>query len=379
VVFGLRRNQRWFFLGVGAVLAGLLVISSVFVGTNYKQLGNLVQVIRLVHAEYVDTVDTGRLIEGATKGIVESLEDPYSVYLEPETFGRFMEQVKGSFGGIGILVGYRNDSLTVVRPFEGTPAAEAGIQAGDVILAVDGKDTSEMDLETAVLLIRGEVGSKVRLTVQREGYAQPLEFEVERRQIQVPTVESTLLDGDIGYVVISQFTEHTGRELIYALNSFERELRGLILDLRDNPGGDLTAAVEVADQFIGGGPIVHIKYRTNQDQTYSADSRRLDLPLVVLINQNSASASEIVAGAVKDAGVGILVGTKTFGKGVVQSVFELGNGAGLKLTTARYLTPSGHDLHKKGVTPHVVVEDPGDFETDPQLDKALEILKAGNR
>jgi carboxyl-terminal processing protease len=364
---------------MGAVLGGLLVILSLAVFTNFKQLGNLAHVIRLVHAEYVESVDSSQLIEGAIRGIVESLDDPYSVYLEPETFDRFMEQVKGSFGGIGILVGYRNDSLTVVRPFDGTPAAEAGIRVGDVILAVDGKDTREMDLETAVLLIRGEVGSTVRLTVRREGYDEPLEFTVERRQIQVPTVEGKLLDGDIGYVVISQFTEHTGSELVYTLNSFERELRGLILDLRDNPGGDLMAAVDVADLFIGEGPIVHVKYRTNQGQTYSASPRQMDVPLVVLINQNSASASEIVAGAVKDTGVGTLVGTKTFGKGVVQNVFELNNGAGLKLTTARYLTPSGHDLNQKGITPHIVVEAPADFDSDPQLDKALEILKAGNK
>ncbi len=377
----MRRNQTagWFFLGMGAVLGGLLVILSLAVFTNFKQLGNLAHVIRLVHAEYVESVDSSQLIEGAIRGIVESLDDPYSVYLEPETFDRFMEQVKGSFGGIGILVGYRNDSLTVVRPFDGTPAAEAGIRVGDVILAVDGKDTREMDLETAVLLIRGEVGSTVRLTVRREGYDEPLEFTVERRQIQVPTVEGKLLDGDIGYVVISQFTEHTGSELVYTLNSFERELRGLILDLRDNPGGDLMAAVDVADLFIGEGPIVHVKYRTNQGQTYSASPRQMDVPLVVLINQNSASASEIVAGAVKDTGVGTLVGTKTFGKGVVQNVFELNNGAGLKLTTARYLTPSGHDLNQKGITPHIVVEAPADFDSDPQLDKALEILKAGNK
>lgn len=374
------RNQtaRWFFLGMGAFLFGILIVSSLLVFTNFKQLGNLAQVVRLVRAEYVQTVDSGRLVEGAIRGLVESLEDPYSIYLEPETFELFMEQVKGSFGGIGILVGYRNNDLTVVRPFEDTPAAEAGIRAGDVILAVDDKDTQELDLETAVMLMRGEVGSEVRLTIRRDGHSEPLVFEVMRRQIQVPTVEGELLEGNIGYVVISQFAENTGNELVYVLNRFERELRGLVLDLRDNPGGDLIAAVDVADLFIGEGPIVQVNYRSHQDETYTADKRQLGIPLVILVNQNSASASEIVAGAVKDAGVGILVGAKTYGKGVVQNVFPLNNGAGLKLTTARYLTPSGHDLHQKGIEPHIVVEDPGDFETDPQLDKALELLKAGN-
>lgn len=360
------------------VLAGVLFFLSFTLFTNYKQMGNLIHVVRLVHSEYVRKTDIRTLVEGATRGIVEALNDPYSVYLEPDTYSRFMEHVKGSFGGIGIMVGYRNDNLTVVRPFESTPAGEAGILPGDVILAVDGKETRDMDLETAVLLMRGEVGTQVQLTIHRDGYEQPLEFEMVRRQIQVPTVEGKILDGNIGYVTISQFTEKTAGELIYQLNGFaERNLSGLILDLRDNPGGDLFAAVDVTDVFVGEGPIVHIDYRNNRDETFYAKEDQLDLPLVLLINRNSASAAEIVAGAVKDAKVGTLVGTRTYGKGVVQNVFPLRNGAGLKLTTARYLTPSGHDLHLKGVEPDITVEDPADFDSDPQLDKALEILKAG--
>lgn len=370
---------KWTFFGIGAILSGLLVATSLVTFTNFQQLGNLIQVVRLVHAEYVESVDGGKLIEGAIRGVVESLDDPYSVYLEPETFDRFMEQVKGRFGGVGILIGHRDEDLTVMRPFDGTPAAEAGILTGDVILAVDGKETRGMSLETVVMLIRGDVGSDVQLTIGRDGYEEPLEFTVVRQQIQVPTVEGELLDGDIGHVVLSQFAENTSGEFIYVLNSFDRDLRGLILDLRNNPGGDLIAAVEVADVFIDEGPIVHIRYRTNRDQTFSADRQQLDVPLVVLVNRNSASAAEIVAGAIKDTGVGTLVGTKTFGKGVVQNIFELGNGAGLKLTTAWYLTPSGHNLDQEGIEPHVVVDDPLDLDADPQLDKALEILKAGNR
>ncbi|MEW6459235.1 MAG: S41 family peptidase [Bacillota bacterium] len=373
-----RQSMRWFFYGMGALLVGAVIVLNFAVFTNFKQLGNLVQVVRLVHAEYLEATDSERMIEGAIRGVVEALDDPYSVYLEPETYARFMEQViKGSFGGIGILVGYRDEGLTVIRPYEGTPAAEAGLRAGDVILAVDGKDTQEMDLETAVMLMRGEVGTQVRLTIRRDGHGEPLEFPVVRRQIQVPTVEGELKDGGIGYVVISQFTEKTGGELAYLLNSFKSGLRGLILDLRDNPGGDLMAAVEVADLFLGDGPIVHIDYRTGEDQTYYAEKHRLEVPLVVLVNRTTASAAEIVAGAVKDTDSGILIGTQTYGKGVVQNVFPLRNGAGLKLTTARYLTPLGYDLNRKGIKPHIEVEDSADFESDPQLEKALEILKAG--
>ncbi|ACA58848.1 S41 family peptidase [Candidatus Desulforudis audaxviator] len=372
-----RQSMRWFFYGMGSLLVGAVIVLNFAVFTNFKQLGNLVQVVRLVHAEYLEAMDSERMIEGAIRGVVEALDDPYSVYLEPETYARFMEQVKGSFGGIGILVGYRDEGLTVVRPYEGTPAAEAGLRAGDVILAVDGKDTRDMDLETAVMLMRGEVGTQVRLTIRRDSSGEPLEFMVVRRQIQVPTVEGELKDGGIGYVVISQFTEKTGGELAYLLNSFESGLRGLILDLRDNPGGDLMAAVEVADLFLGTGPIVHIDYRTGEDETYYAEKHRLEVPLVVLINRTTASAAEIVAGAVKDTKSGILIGTQTYGKGVVQNVFPLRNGAGLKLTTARYLTPLGYDLNRKGIKPHIEVEDSADFESDPQLEKALEILKAG--
>lgn len=373
-----RHRTRWFFYGMGALLVGVIIVLNLAVFTNFKQLGNLVQVVRLVHAEYVEAADSELMIEGAIRGMVEALNDPYSVYLEPETYARFMEQVKGSFGGIGILVGYRDEGLTVVRPYEGTPAAVAGLRAGDLILAVDGKDTQDMDLETAVLLMRGEVGTEVRLTIRR-GHQEPREYMVVRRQIQVPTVEGELKEGGIGHVVLSQFTEKTGGELAYLLNSFGRDLRGLVLDLRDNPGGDLMAAVEVADLFLGAGPVVHIDYRTGEDETYYSEKGRLEVPLVVLVNRTTASAAEIVAGAVKDTDSGVLVGTQTYGKGVVQNVFPLRNGAGLKLTTARYLTPSGYDLHQKGITPHIEVQDSADFESDPQLDKALEILKAGLR
>ncbi len=374
----MRRNHTgWFLLGVGVTLGGFLLALGLMVAINFNNLGSLSQVIRLVQGQYVEEVDSGLLVEGAMRGIIEALEDPYSEFLSTGEFDSLLEQVKGTFGGIGILVGMRNDSLTVIQTYENTPAYEAGIQAGDVILTVDGEDTNEMDLETAVLLMRGEPGSTVKLAIQRSQNEESLEVAVERRQIQIPTVEGELMADGLAYVRVSQFTENTSKEFVNKLNSFE-EIRGLVLDLRDNPGGDLFSAVEIADLFIAEGPIVHIDYRSNQDQTFDAGPQELDLPVVVLINQNSASASEIVAGALKDTEKAILVGTKTYGKGVVQNVFELRGGTGLKLTTARYLTPSGHYLDRQGIAPHIEIEDSLDFEEDPPLEKALEVLKAGN-
>ncbi|MBO8129651.1 MAG: S41 family peptidase [Peptococcaceae bacterium] len=363
--------------GVAAAVVGAAIIFGLAVVTNYKQVGNLVKVIHLIETQYVKEVPTSRLIEGALDGIVNSLDDPYSVYLEPETFKRFKEQMRGSFGGLGILVGIRGENqLTVVRPFEGTPADRAGLREGDVIVEIDGIETKNIDLETAVALMRGPVGTEVKLKVKRENNEDLLDFCITREEIQIPTVESRMLDDSIGYILLTQFAENTVIEFEQALEELkDRGMKALILDLRNNPGGNLSTAVRIADQFLAKGPIVKIDYRQGEDQTYPADKKALDMPLVVLVNEGSASASEIVAGAVKDSRVGTLVGEKTFGKGVVQTVFELDNGAGLKLTTARYLTPSGYDLNKKGIEPDILVPLPDDAGQDLQLQKAVELLQ----
>jgi len=352
------------FLAAGGLLAA-----------NYKHFGNLIKVIFLVRTQYLYPASTTSLVDGAVKGIVNSLDDPYSVYLEPDTFSQLQEQIKGTFGGLGILVGLKDQNLTVVRVYEGTPAAQAGMTAGDVITGIDNQDVRGIDLETAVSLMRGPVGSTINLTVDRQGVPEPLQFPLTRQEISVPTVKGKVLPGTaIGYMVITQFTEQTAGEAADVLADLQRRrVRGLILDLRDNPGGELTAAVNVARNFIPKGPIVHIDYRTGQDQTFSSEGRTVPLPLVVLINGGSASAAEILAGAVKDTGAGILVGTKTFGKGIVQTVFPLDNDAGLKLTTARYLTPDKNDIHKKGIEPDVLVTEAG--ARDIQLNRALEIME----
>jgi carboxyl-terminal processing protease len=267
----------------------------------------------------------------------------------------------------------------VVRAYEGTPAAEAGIMSGDVISKIDDRDAKGIDLETAISLMRGDVGSKVTLIIERKeaGGTVQLTRELVRREISVPTVESKVLPGTaIGYIVVSQFTLHTAEEMQENLAKLQNEqVKGLILDLRDNPGGELLAAVNVAKNFVPQGPVVYIDYRFGKDQEFASEGRVVQLPLIVLINSYSASAAEILAGAVKDTGAGTLVGTKTFGKGIVQTVFPLSNGAGLKLTTARYLTPKRNDIHDKGIEPDVTVENQENSAADIQLDRAIEIMR----
>lgn len=374
--YGFRsRGGRWYVIPAALIFA-LILVAGGMLAVNYKHFGNLVKVVSLVKTQYLHPVDPATLVDGAARGVVGSLNDPYSVYLDARTFSALQEQIKGSFGGLGILVGLKDQRLTVVRTYQGTPAARAGLLAGDVIVRIDERDATDIDLETAIGLMRGPVGSKINLSVTRNGSARPLLFEMLREEISVPTVEArTMPDSAVGYVAISQFTERTPRELKETLDKLTGgAVKGLILDLRDNPGGELSAAVEVARNFIPQGPIVFIDYRTGKDQEYRSEGRTVQLPLVVLINGNSASASEILAGAIKDTGAGTLVGARTFGKGIVQTVFPLDNGAGLKLTTARYLTPAKNDIHEKGIQPDVAVQQEGRAR-DAQLGKAVEIMK----
>ncbi|GAB4262931.1 S41 family peptidase [Thermincola ferriacetica] len=375
------REGKRVLLGVLAVFIILSVVASGLVTgaliTNYNNVGTLARVISLIERNYLETVKTETLVEGAVKGIVDSLGDPYSVYMPPKMFKELQEKMQGSFGGVGIIVSMKGEHIAVIEPIKGTPAEKAGIKAGDIITKVNDKDTKDMDLDTAVGLMRGPVGTEVVLQVFRKQTNKFLNFKIVREMIEVPTVEGKILPNTkIGYIAISMFASNTDEELDKVLQEvLAHKPKGLILDLRDNPGGDLESAVRIADKFIPKGPIVYVEYRTGSDEYYEADDKRIELPLVVLINENSASASEIVAGAIKDTGSGTLVGTKTFGKGVVQSIYTLQNKAGLKLTTAKYLTPKKRDIHKKGIQPDVKVELPENSEKDLQLEKAISILE----
>lgn len=372
-------TRSWFWRGL-IVLAALIFFVIIGAGgiiaTNYKHFGNLFKVVSLIDSRYLEPVNVTDLVDGAIRGLVEALGDPYSVYLDPKMFAQLEEQISGTFGGLGIVVTVKDGLLTVVRAYPGTPAKREGISEGDIIVKIDGRDTQGLDLETAVGLMRGPVGSKIKLTLTRKDNPAVRELEIVREQISVPTVEGYMIPNTgIGYLALTQFTMKTPEEVEAMLRRLQKQgMRGLLLDLRDNPGGELRAAVKVAEHFIPRGPVVYIHYRAGKDETYTVNGHRLGIPLVVLVNRASASAAEILAGAIKDTETGVLVGEKTFGKGIVQELFRLDNGAGLKLTTARYLTPARHDIHKKGIEPDVVVrQDPG--KEDLQLLKAVEILK----
>lgn len=354
-------------------------VLGIWVVINYQELAKLAQVITLIKKEALQPVTTTELFEGALDGIVGSLNDPYSNYLNEKEFDDLMIQIQGSFGGLGVLVGMRDNQLTIgAPPFSGTPAAKAGLKLGDVIVRIDGQETDDMDLDTAVKLMRGEPGTQVCLGIKRKGYKEVIEVKLAREIINLPSVQSMVLEEDarIGYIRLISFNEGTSGELHEHLNDLlDQGIKALILDLRNNSGGEFRACLEVADNFVPEGPIVYVVGRDNTEDVYEADGDFLGLPLVVLINDMSASASEIVAGAIKDTGAGVLVGTTTFGKGLVQAVFPLDDSTGVKLTTHKYLTANGNDINQKGIEPDITVEMPFGSERDIQLDKAIEVLK----
>ncbi len=326
-----------------------------------EELRTFAEVMDRVKAAYVEPIDDKTLLENAIKGMLSNL-DPHSAYLEPEAFAELQESTSGEFGGLGVEIGQEDGFLKVVSPIDDTPAAEAGIQAGDFIIKIDGQPTKGLSMMEAVEKMRGKPGTVIILTLIREG-GQPFDVELKRAIIKTKSVKSQLLEGDYGYIRISQFQVNTGEEVGKALASLKKDnggkkLGGLVLDLRNNPGGVLQAAVEVSDHFLTKGLIVYTKGRiANSELRFSADKADASegVPLVVLINGGSASASEIVAGALQDHKRGILMGTDSFGKGSVQTVLPLNNDRALKLTTALYFTPKGRSIQAQGIIPDVEV------------------------
>lgn len=340
------------------------------------------QVRRYLKERYVEPLDDQRLIEGALRGMVEATGDRYSMYYSPQQYTQYRERFNESFGGIGIQVELKDNYVTVVRPIKGTPGERAGLRTGDRIVGVDGKDVTQMSLDEVVALIRGPVGTPVRLTISREPYKTRFDVTITRALIPRPQGAAYMVEPDIGYIRIEEFNENVHKRVEAALADLRRKgMKGLILDLRQNPGGLLEEAVEVASLFVGPGPVVHIVQRDGQRETRSSKGRGFDLPLVVLVDGGSTSAAEIVAGAIQDRKAGVLVGSRTFGKGSVQSFFDLPGGSGLKLTTARYLTASGRSIHQVGIEPDVPVDAPREARVDlddrshPQFRKAIEVLR----
>jgi carboxyl-terminal processing protease len=319
-----------------------------------------VDVLNVIKKNYVDEVKTKDLVSGAIKGMLSSL-DPHSGYMSPEAFKEFQVETKGEFGGLGIQISMKDSILTVIAPIEDTPAYMAGIKAGDKILKIDGESTKNMSIQDAVSKMRGPKGKPVTLNIFREGWTEPKDIPIVRDIIKIKSVKSKMLKDDIGYIKLTQFQEMTSDDLTKALKDLkEKGMKSIILDLRNDPGGLLNSAVDVAGQFLPPKKlVVYIKGRTGDKIEYFTegdDPTYTDLPMVVLVNQGSASASEIVAGALKDWNRAVIVGVQTFGKGSVQTLIPLSDGAGLRLTTAKYYTPSGVSIQNVGITPDIVVK-----------------------
>ncbi|MEW5746421.1 MAG: S41 family peptidase [Nitrospirota bacterium] len=344
----------------GAALLGKWTVETVSAENSYEELKTFVEVLTTVRKNYVDEVKTKDLVSGAIKGMIAAL-DPHSSYMSPEAFRELQVETKGEFGGLGIQIGVKDAVLTVIAPIEDTPAYRAGIKAGDKIVKIAGESTKTLAITDAVAKMRGPKGSSIVLSIIREGWKEPKDFTLVRDTIKIRSVKARMLDSAIGYVKLTQFQETTAEDLAAALKRLKKEgMASLILDLRNDPGGLLNSAVEVTEQFLPPKKlVVYIKGRNGEKTEYFTEedtTSYTEMPMVVLINQGSASASEIVAGALKDWNRAILVGTQTFGKGSVQSLIPLSDGAGLRLTTAKYYTPKGTSIQSVGIAPDLVVK-----------------------
>lgn len=348
--------------------------------TTYEGISNFTRVLDLIERNYVEEVDPEKLTNSAIDGMLKTL-DPYSTYLSPERYRELEIGTSGEFGGVGMEVSEENGVLTVITPIEGSPAEKAGIKPRDQIIEIEGKSTQGMVVQEAVRILRGPSGTPVKITIRREGEKEPRVITLIRDKIVVKSVKPELLENGIGYVKLAQFQDRTSQELTEAIDGLEtqngKELSGLILDLRNNPGGLLTEAIDVVDEFIDSGLIVSVRGRT-EDQTreyYATKNGSFQtFPVVVIVNDGSASASEVVAEALQDSKRAVILGTKTFGKGSVQTIIKLEDGSGLKLTTAKFYAPSGRSINQVGVTPDIKVENSDD--QDKQLESAINILNS---
>ncbi len=369
---------------------------------EYKYMRIFTDALRIVKENYVEQIGMKELIYGALNGMTKSL-DPFSSFFTPKQYENFRQETEGEFGGVGIEIGMEKGRPVVISPIESTPAFRAGIKAGDVILEINGEDTSNMNLMDVVQKIRGKVGTKVQLTIYRKGVEKPMKIELERALIKIESVKWTTLE-DVGYIKLSQFNENVSSQVEKALKELvSQKVKGVILDLRNDPGGLLSEAINVADLFLSEGKlVVYTKSRKGEIQNYFAKRKPIvpeDLPIIVLINKGSASASEIVTGALQDYKRALIVGEKSFGKASVQNIIPLEDGSALKLTVAYYYTPLGKLIHNKGIVPDVLVQmDEKQEEAlqeairqrrlegknglilipqmDPQLSKAIELIRS---
>lgn len=352
-----------------------------------QTIDTLGAVVNHIKKNYYKDIDNETLNTGLIKGVVNSLDDPYSEFMTKEELKKFMESTNGKYVGVGLVVSPGNDGyITVVSPIKGSPAYKAGIKSGDKIIKVNEVEYSAETMQDAVNNMRGEEGKTVSITVLREEQKQKKvhEFKIKRETIKLQTVDGRILENNIGYIAISEFDKPTYDDFMKELEALKKKgAQKLVLDLRGNPGGLLDVCTKIVDVFLDKGTIVYTKYKDGKKEYYYSDEKKEDIPLVVLVNGGSASASEIVSGALKDRKRAKLVGTQTFGKGIVQRLFNLPYETAVKLTISEYFTPNGNNIHKVGITPDVVVELPDNIKgigpdylnEDTQLKKALEILK----
>ena len=350
----------------------IFVLDGVFISRDlYEKYQKLMALEKSVEEDYYQEVDVDKLILGAEKGLIQALDDPYSEYYTVEEFTLLKEQTQGSFVGIGIyMTGNDKDNIVVQSVIKNYPAEKSGLKAGDIILKVDGEEVKASESSKASSKIKGKAGTSETLTIQR-GEKQ-FDVTVKREEIVIESVHSEVKEDDIGYIEITSFDKNTYNEFKEAITSLQRKnVKSLIIELRDNPGGLLDVCVDIADYLLGEGTIVYTKDNNGDTNYYKSDAKKVDLPIVVLINENSASASEILTAAIVDNKAGIAVGTTSYGKGLVQSVKEFKDGTGYKLTTAQYYTPNGNYINKQGIKPNIEEKD-----KNKQLSKAIEYIKS---
>lgn len=334
---------------------------------------------KIIDAYYLEDIDTEKLEEGIYKGLLSGLEDPYSVYYTKDEYKAFMEDTSGKYYGIGALVSQTVDTgvITAINVFEESPAYKAGMKNGDVIYKVEDEEVTGEDLSNVVAKMKGKKGTKVNIIVYRSSENKYIDLEITRDEVNVPTVEYKMLDkkNKIGYIQITQFEEVTYQQFTKALDDLKKQgMKAVIFDLRDNPGGLYSTVCDMLDDLLPEGTLVYTKDKYGKEEKQTSDAKYLDMPMVVIQNGNSASASEIFAGAIQDFKTGQIVGEQSFGKGIVQTILPLTDGSAVKITIQDYYTPSGKNIHGKGITPNIEVEDNVKTKEDEQLDKALEVI-----
>ena len=364
-------------LGLVCLLLGLN-------STNALDLGRFFVAMRFIEGNYVQEVDRSKLIDGAIGGMVNSLGDPHSIYLAPQLYSQLRAETSGAFGGIGVYMSFKNGGVQVLNVIPDGPGYRAGLQAGDEILAVNGQPVTEISPGEVALKIRGQIGTPVEILIHREG-AEDKTYNLTRENIQVHTVAGSMIGDKLGYIKISNFSENTGSEFKAKLTELERAgLEGLVLDLRQNPGGVINSCVEVAQEIIPAGTVTSVIKRDGSKEVYTSHSEGVRFPVVALIDKGSASASELLSGALQDTKVGLVVGETSYGKGSVQTLIPMAHNDGIKLTIARYYTPNGRSIDGVGIEPDVEIKSPApphqmydlklDTPDDLQLNKAKELL-----